>query len=480
MKNEHTLQKPLTTEDGVYPASALPNTIPKEQKRIAIVGAGLTGLALAYRYAEDGHLVTIYESGEQVGGLATWSEIGGTIWDRFYHVILPSDRQLLGLIRELGLGEKLVWRKTYTGFYVNRKLHSISSNVEFLKFPLLSLWSKFRLAWTMLYGSRINNWQKLETVTCEQWLTKVSGKETYEKMWKPLLLAKLGQNHERTSAVFIWSYIKRMFSARDKSASSEQLGHVSGGYKLIFSTLRDKIENPGGEIRLKTRVERIETNQSNPNGSANLSVSSTTQNSSLQTEYFDEVVCTSPTPVIRQIVDSDLLDYHPSPAAAEVEYLGVVCGVLVTNEPLSKFYVINIADSSIDFTGVIGMSNVVPAKYTDDLHLTYLPRYMLSTDADMDKSDEYYRDRYFDGLEKMFPDFKRDSALTLEIHRARQVQPLQVLGYSRLKPSVNTRHPQLFVLNTSQFTHATLNNNEVISSVEKFYRDRKAMLKESE
>lgn len=482
MENNHTLLKSLDTEDGVQSGAASATCNPNKHKRIAIVGAGLTGLALAFRYAKDGHRVTIYESGEQLGGLATWSEIADTVWDRFYHVILPSDRNLLGLIRELGLGDSLIWNKTYTGFYVNNKLHSISSNLEFLKFPLLSLWSKFRLAWTMLYGSRINNWKKLETLTCEQWLTRVSGRQTYEKMWKPLLLAKLGHSHERTSAVFIWSYIKRMFSARDKSASSEQLGHVSGGYRLVLTTLEDQIEANGGEIRLQTKVSRIKKTTGD---SAGLSVSSMTNtsagksdhaaqgaNSNPQTEYFDEVVCTSPTPVIRQIVDDNLLDYNAASTSGEVEYLGVVCGVLVTHEPLSKYYVINIADSSIDFTGVIGMSNVIPAKYTNSQHLTYLPRYMLSTDKDMEKSDEYYRDRYFAGLEKMFPEFKRSDAITLEIHRARQVQPLQVLGYSQLKPSVKTKHPGLFILNTSQFTHATLNNNEVVSAVEDFYSSR--------
>ena len=68
----------------------------------------------------------------------------------------------------------------------------------------------------------------------EDWLLKLGGKSTYEKLWKPLLLSKLGENYKRISAVFIWAYIKRLFSARDSSLNKEQLGYVSGGYKTCF------------------------------------------------------------------------------------------------------------------------------------------------------------------------------------------------------------------------------------------------------
>lgn len=193
---------------------------------IGIVGGGLMGMALARKFAADGHRVTVIEHAPQSGGLATWHDFGGFSWDKFYHVILPSDQNLIGLLRDLEMSDDLQWHRTYTGFFVDEKLHSISSNVEFLKFPLLSFFSKIRLGFTMLYASRINSWQRLEKVTCEQWLRKISGNENVEKLWKPLLMAKLGPSYSRVSAVFIWSYIKRMFSARDKSASAERSEEV--------------------------------------------------------------------------------------------------------------------------------------------------------------------------------------------------------------------------------------------------------------
>lgn len=417
------------------------------------------GLALARRFARDGHTVTVLERAEQLGGLATWHDFGGFYWDRFYHVILPSDRHLIAFVDELGLTDHLEWQRTYTGFFVDNRMHSISSNMEFLKFPLLSLMSKARLAWTMLYCSRIDDWKSLESVTVADWLIRVSGRETYDKLWKPLLLAKLGENYRRVSAVFIWSYIRRLFSARDKSASAEHLGHVNGGYKLIFEKLQADIAAAGGTIRGGVNVTAVR-----PSTSGGLTVSQDDFD-----EAFDRVVCTSPVSVLRQIAAPDLLDVQSS--GEDVEYLGVVCVVIVSKAALVPYYVVNIADESIPFTGMIGMSTVIDVKNTGGRYLTYLPKYVLSTDAELRRGDREIEQEFLAGVRKMLPEFDMSQIESVHVNRAFKVQPLQVLGYSSLVPQVVTKHKDFYVLNTSQFVNATLNNNEVIGAVNRFYDD---------
>lgn len=431
--------------------------------RVGIIGGGLMGMALARKYAADGHEVTVVEYANQTGGLATWSDFGGFNWDRFYHVILPSDQNLIGFLDELDMADELEWHRTYTGFFVDEKLHSISSNIEFLKFPLLSLVSKVRLGFTMLYASRINSWKPLESITCEEWLRKISGDENVEKLWKPLLLAKLGPSYSRVSAVFIWSYIKRMFSARDKSASAEHLGHVRGGYESIFKNIEKRVKSAGGRVLLNETVMRVSA------GDDGVSVHTPQRKLT-----FDEVVSTSPTNVLERIVDEELLAVGDGINRGSVEYLGVVCVVLVTSKPITNFYVVNIADETIPFTGLIGMSNVVDTKNTNGYHLTYLPRYMLSTDAEMDMPDNHFEETFLNGVKRMFPDFPTQDIVSTHVHRAVKVQPLQVLDYSSMVPSVSTRDPRLHVLNTSQFVNATLNNNEVIGAVNRFYESTSA------
>lgn len=415
------------------------------------------GMALARKLARDGHSVTVLEREKQLGGLATYHDFGGFYWDRFYHVILPSDRNLIEFIDDLGLTDNLEWQRTYTGFYVDNYLHSISSNLEFLRFPLLSLVSKIRLAWTMIYCSRIDDWKRLEGIAVAEWLIKVSGRNTYEKLWKPLLLAKLGENYRRVSAVFIWSYIKRLFSARDKSASAEHLGHVSGGYKMIFERLYQDIIQAKGAVQTGVTVSKVVPEKQ---GGLNVVIDG-------QRHNFDRVVCTSPVSILQKIVSPDLLKVERQ--GGEVEYLGVVCVVVVSSEPLVPFYVVNIADKSIPFTGMIGMSTVVATRNTASRYLTYLPKYILSTDEELKRSDEEVQQEFMEGVRKMLPDFNMESIESVHVNRAFKVQPLQVLGYSELVPQVVTNHPGLLVLNTSQFVNATLNNNEVIGAVNRFH-----------
>lgn len=425
--------------------------------RIGVVGGGLMGMAIAARVAANGHRTVIFERAHQPGGLATWHDFGRFTWDRYYHVILPSDSELIGFIRDLGLGGELRWTPTQTGYYVDRRFHSLSTNVDFLRFPPLSLWSKLRLAATILYCSRIDDWRALEQVTVEDWLVRTCGRTTFEKFWKPLLLAKLGVNYRRVSAVFIWSYIKRLFSARDAAAQKEHLGHVSGGYRRVFRAVEDRIAAAGGEIRLRTTVEHL---RARPGGGMEIRVDGST-------EHFDKVVFTGPTNVLRDTADAALVEV---PAGGrDVEYLGVVCMAVVTRRPFTPYYVLNIGDETIPFTGVIGMSTVVDPSETAGLHLTYLPKYILSTDALLRAPDAEIRDSFLPALSTMYPDIEAAGIEAVHINRAVKVQPLQVLNYSSLVQPARTRHPDFYVVNTAQFVNNTLNNNEVIRNVNRFF-----------
>jgi protoporphyrinogen oxidase len=413
------------------------------------------GMVLAYRLLSLGHAVTVFERDRQLGGLATYHDYGGFYWDRFYHCILPSDTHLIRFLNDVGLGDRLRWRRTLTGFYVDERFYSVSSALEFLRFPLVGPVGKLRLALTLLYCARLRDWQRLEQIPVESWLVRTCGRRTYEKLWKPLLLAKLGENYCRVSAVLIWSYIKRLFSARHSSAKREHLGYVAGGYKAVFDRIEQLVTAAGGAIRTGVAVRRVVSG-----GDGGLCVESDRGR-----ETFDKLVFTSPVDIL-QSVAPELVQV--ADGNGHVEYLGVACGVVVSRRPLVPFYVVNIADNRIPFTGVIGMSNLVSPDELAGHHLTYLPKYVLSTEPFLRRSEAELRQVFTDGLRVMFPDLVPGDVVSLHINRAFKVQPLQVLNYSRLVPKVTTRHPDFFVLNTAQFVNTTLNNNEVVRAVDEF------------
>ena len=130
------------------------------------------------------------------GGLASAWQLGDVIWDQHYHVTLFSDSFVRSLLRELGLEEQMRWAKTRTAFYADAKLHSMSNLLEFMRFPVLNLTDKIRLGATILRASRIKNSRSLEGIRVKEWLEKWSGHRTTEKIWLPLLRAKLGDSHE--------------------------------------------------------------------------------------------------------------------------------------------------------------------------------------------------------------------------------------------------------------------------------------------
>ena len=169
---------------------------------------------------------------------------------------------------------------------------------------------------------------------------------------------------------------------------------------------------------------------------------------------------------MQRVADSELIKLQRR--GEKVEYLGVICMVLVTRKPLVPYYIVNIADSRVPFTGIIGMSNLVNPSETSGLHMTFLPKYVHADSPLLAQSDNDIRESFFEGLQTMLPNWKECGVESVHINRARRVQPMQVLNYSNLVPKVTSDHPDFFVLNTSQFTHMTLNNNEVIRAVDEF------------
>jgi len=151
----------------------------------------MLGLTLAMRMAKQGHDVTLIEAAPTLGGLASVWDIGDVVFDKHYHVTLLSDSQTRNLINEIGLQSDLRWIETKTGFYTNDKLYSMSNTAEFLKFPPLKMIEKLRLGATIFYASKIRNWKRLENTKVADWLIRWSGKGTFEKIWQPLLKAKL-------------------------------------------------------------------------------------------------------------------------------------------------------------------------------------------------------------------------------------------------------------------------------------------------
>src|SRR5271170_2499817 len=72
---------------------------------VIVVGAGIAGLAAAYRLHKAGLRVTVLEKDDRVGGRMTTDRIDGMVIDRGAQILSSAYSVLPGLARELGLPE---------------------------------------------------------------------------------------------------------------------------------------------------------------------------------------------------------------------------------------------------------------------------------------------------------------------------------------------------------------------------------------
>jgi protoporphyrinogen oxidase len=422
------------------------------REHFGIVGGGLLGLTLALRLAQRGYRVTLLEAADHVGGLADAWQLGDITWDRHYHVTLLSDSHLRGILRELGLDDQMQWVKTRTGFLVDGRLHSLSSTWDFLRFPPLGLVDKLRLGWTIWRASRIRDWRALEQVPVAQWLRQHSGRRTLERIWLPLLKAKLGDAWQRTSAAFIWATIQRMYAARQSGHKHEMFGYLPGGYARTLAAFRQRLESLGVEIRTGSRVTSIHGEP----GSIAVQLADTSL-------AFDRVVVTTPTPVAAQLCPQ--LAPEESQRLRGVEYLGIVCASVLLKKPLAGYYVTNITDPA-PFTGVIEMTALVKPVELNGHTLVYLPKYVTRDDPAWSLSDAEIQTQFLSALAPLFPSFLEHDVLAFRVSRVRHVFHLSTLDYSQRVPPIVTSIPGLFFVNSAQIVNGTLNVNETVRLAE--------------
>src|SRR5512136_2445436 len=216
---------------------------------VAIVGGGLMGVSLAYYLSRQGVAVEVFEASPELGGLAGSLQLDdGAVVDRFYHTVLSSDSHLLSLFDELGLKDQYRCRETKMGFYYQGQVHSMNGIVEFLRFPPLGWIDRFRLGITVLYAQLVRDWKNLESIGVEKWLVGLSGRTTFDNIWRPMLRAKFDGGFEHTPATYIWSRLVRMKSTRSGANQKEMAGHLIGGYATLIRRMAERVEQAGGKF----------------------------------------------------------------------------------------------------------------------------------------------------------------------------------------------------------------------------------------
>ena len=221
------------------------------RKRIAIIGAGMAGLAAAYDLSEVGHFVTIYEAGSSTGGVAGGFRDEKWDWslEHFYHHLFQSDKAMITLVDELGLKDKLFFPRPLTSFFIDNKIVPFDNVRAWFKFPPFTFLDTIRFGAVSAFLRYTRFWKWLEKHTADEWMRRWYGDRVYEASWRPALINKFGSYYDQVNMAWMWA---RLY------ARTFRLGYFEGGFQTLVNGLTTAVTNRGATIHLDTPVAHIE------------------------------------------------------------------------------------------------------------------------------------------------------------------------------------------------------------------------------
>lgn len=404
-------------------------------RRIAIVGAGIGGLAAAYDLLQGGHQVTIYEKENFVGGLA--SGVKELHWDwsveKYYHHWFASDHHMLGLIEELGWSEDVLFPRPFTVVYYAGKFYPFDSYLHALLFPGLG-WglNKIRFGLVGLYLRMTNDWRSLEKTTVDAWMRKWAGEKIYKMMWEPLVVGKFGAHYKKVNMAWMWARFK---------ARTTRLGTFEGGFQAFADRFAAHLGEMGAEINLGQAVERIEKQ---PDGELLLGLGQ-------DSESFDQCLVTISPSFMARLAPSLPQSYLTS--LLNLKSMGAVVLILSLKRQLSEegYYWFNIPKSAgYPFLALVEHTNYVSADNFGGEHIVYCGDYLDGDHEYFQLSKEQLLERFLPALARFNPEFEPGWVNKSYLFRTKYAQPIPEVNHSDNIPAIQTPIEGLYFASMSQ------------------------------
>lgn len=408
-------------------------------QNIAIIGAGATGLAAAWDCARAGHNVTLYEAAANVGGLAAGFKEPNWEWtlEKFYHHWFESDKDILGLLDEMGLRDQVIFPRPKTSFWINGKIYrsEISPSALFLPISFLST-IRMGLAGVYLKLSRL--WRPLEQITADAWMRRYMGDEAYGKFFRPLLIGKFGLEYDKINMAWLWARIV---------SRTLRLGTFTGGFQRALDTMAEKLTALGVTIHLNTPVQALQID----NGKPSLTVNGTSH-------VYDAVLSTT-SPQLMLKLATGLADTAYGKQVAALKSIGGLCVVLATKQQLltDGTYWLNLPATTADktknefpFLALVEHTNYMDKAHYGGDHILYCGDYAPPDHEYFRLSDDDLVARFLPALKKVNPVFNESWIRKAWVWRAPYAQPMPFLNHSQNIPSIKTPLPHVYWASMSQ------------------------------
>ena len=406
-----------------------------DKSRIAIIGAGIGGMAAAYDLQKAGCQVSIFEATDTVGGLASGFKQPHWDWsvEKYYHHWFATDRHILGLIEELGWQDQVIFPRPLTVMYHQDRFYPFDSILSAALFPGLG-WGldKIRFGLVGLYLRLTNNWKQFEKTTVDAWMRKWAGDRVYELMWEPLLVGKFGPHYKEVNMAWMWARLK---------ARTSRLGSFQGGFQAFADRLAERLRQMGVEIYLSEGVSQI-----HPDQSSRLSVETERGK-----KEFDQVLSTTSPALLARMTPSLPTDYLQGLLA--LKSMGAVVMVLALKQKLSEqgYYWYNLPKvAGFPFLALVEHTNFLSSEHFGGDHIVYCGDYLDPGHEYFSLSEEQLLGRFLPVLPRFNPKFKPDWVRQTWLFRTKYAQPVPQLNHSLNVPAIRTPIPGLYFASMSQ------------------------------
>ena len=402
--------------------------------KTAIIGAGVGGLAAAHDLQNAGHQVTIFEGADHVGGLASGFKEPGWDWsvEQFYHHWFQSDSDMLGLIKELGWKDKVIFPHPKTVMFYDNKFYPLDSALAALTFPGFTFPEMVRFGLVTAYLRYLATWKPLEKFTADEWMRRAYGEKLYSQQFEPLLNGKFGSHSKDVNMAWFWARLK---------ARTTRLGTFQGGFQAFCDALAENLKQRGVEMRLSTPVERIIPM---PSGGMKLALPEGMQ-------QFEQCLVTASPNLLAHLAPSLPLEYLRG--LLDLKSMGAVVLVLALTHQLSEegYYWYNIPKSAgYPFLALVEHTNFVKPEYFGGDHIVYCGDYL-------DPDHEYFKLSKEELLMRFLPTFSRFNRNFTPawvrkswLFRTTYAQPVPLVNHSQNIPSIRTPIPGLYFASMSQ------------------------------
>ncbi len=402
--------------------------------KIAIVGAGIGGMAAAYDFLQAGDQVEIFEAADYVGGLAAGIKDPGWKWsvERYYHHWFQTDKKMLGLIDELGWRDQVIFPRPKTVAYHKGKFYPLDSPLAALTFPGYNLFGMIRFGLVTAYLRYLAGWKSLEKYTAAEWMQRWYGKPVYQSLLEPLLAGKFGDHLPEVNMAWMWARLK---------TRSTRLGTFQGGFQMFCDRLADYLCLRGVQIHLSTPVSRISPVEGNkvqldlPTGA----------------QVFDGCLVTS-SPALLARLAPDLAEGYLK-GLLGLQSMGAVVMILALKHQLSEegYYWFNLPKSAgYPFLALVEHTNFVSSENFGGEHIVYCGDYLNPDHEYFQLNDEDLFERFYPGLKRFNPKFERDWVRKIWVSKTAYAQPIPLVNHSRNVPDIRTPLPGLYFASMSQ------------------------------